>query len=778
MIRVTRSATFGFLTLGAVLAGCTANRTEPPDAQNPSNQNTGDDGVPRVAAMERFASEQEFRDYFTGQVMSQNDRFAGGGSGLIEGPRDDADAVVGAPPTQDGSAGGPAPVPGAPETGDDSFSGTTLQEAGVDEADVVKTDGQYLYILSDGLLRIVSAVPADAVAQIGEYDLEGYGQDMYLFDGRAVVITAADAYYPVTEPVSSPPPGNATEPGMSLDEPVVSDGREPAVDLIFPVYYRPRVVVTVIDVSNPAAPALLSETRFEGSLSSSRMLDGVLHLVAANYPNYFVDILPLGMPEVDASVRAMGTADLLPNFERVKADGSRDDGDVVTWQDLYRPVDPDGFGMAMLISLDVRTPETFRAQGIVADPGLIYSSTEALYITDTDYSWMRNASRTTTNVYKFSYESGLPELVAAGSVEGRVINQYAMSEYQANLRVAATIDGFTRADGLTSNKVYVLAQREDTLTTIGSIDDISPGETLYAARFLGDKGYLVTFRQIDPLITLDLSNPEQPVRVGELHVPGFSTFITPISDTRLLTIGQDVPLDGPAFPRGVKLSIYDVSDFANPRVVADELLGVEENSFAYSEALYNPKAFNYFASPTAGNLLALPIRIETYSGGSFGIPFPGIDIGAPTLPADDAVRGDGDAMTPGDDGAFVPPEVDVFDGLVVYRITDTGFEQLGRVSTTLVPDGADDEYPYYIGYYSSYGRGVFIGETVYAVTDRTVVAAPLGDLDTTLSKVDFPFEFDGGFGGIPVDIGMGGGAVGSGGTAGGGQSDLPSPDAP
>ena len=188
---------------------------------------------------------------------------------------------------------------------------------------------------------------------------------------------------------------------------------------------------------------------------------------------------------------------------------------------MYRPTDPDGFGVVVVVSLDVAERDAgFSAAGIVAEPGLVYSSLEALYLTDTQWDYFGN-ERTTTDIYKLDYEGRGAVPVATGSVSGRVLNQYSMGESDGFFRVATTSGSdFWWGGSEQSNNVYVLEQTGDSLVVAGRIEDIAPGEEIMSARFIGDRGYLVTFEQIDPLFTLDLTNPRNPQVVGELEGAG------------------------------------------------------------------------------------------------------------------------------------------------------------------------------------------------------------------------------------------------------------------
>jgi uncharacterized secreted protein with C-terminal beta-propeller domain len=152
----------------------------------------------------------------------------------------------------------------------------------------------------------------------------------------------------------------------------------------------------------------------------------------------------------------------------------------------------------------------------------------------------------------------------------------------------------------TGNRVSVLSESDGELKVIGESEELAPGERITSARFVGTKAFVVTVRQIDPLFTLDLSDPTHPKKVGELKVPGFSTYIHPLSDRYILAIGQYLPENGDWRARAIKISVFDVSDLAKPREMATKLVGT---SFGWSEAAYDHRAFNYFAEK---RLLAIP----------------------------------------------------------------------------------------------------------------------------------------------------------------------------
>ncbi|MBU0718987.1 MAG: beta-propeller domain-containing protein [Planctomycetes bacterium] len=737
------------------------------------------------AALKRFESENELRDYFTDQIDSENDqqRSSGPVGALAEDElggsfgADDADTSADAPgaaPQDSGADGSGNDDAGANETSGGSFSETTVQEAGVDEADVVKTDGTYLYIIHLGTLRIVRVSPPEELAVISETELEGTGREIYLHDSRVVALTENGGGYFVyggdvraetvnvaIEDVAVEPAANGSgddegtedagdsgsagaegEPDgsdTSSTAPADDDGTEPGDDTSDDVdrgddasppyeyrYERPKTIVTILDVSTPATPTQLSRTSFDGGLSSSRMIDGVLHLVLANYQDYYYDILPMfGQEAVDLS--AIETKDLLPGYERIDADGNTTSGPVLTWEDVYRPTDPDGFGVVTVVSLDTNTRDAnFSATAIVAEPGLIYSSREALYLTDTDWDFW-GQTRQTTDVYKLAYEGSKAVPVATGSVPGRVLSQYSMGEYGGYLRVATTVGDEFLWEGTwieSSNNVYVLGEVDGQLSVDGSVEKIAPGETITSARFVGDKGFLVTFEQIDPLFTMDLSDPANPQLIGELKVPGFSTFLVPMDEDHLLAVGEYVSPEGQWWNSGVQLSIFDISDFADPQLQHNVIIGQQMG--AYSEALSDPKAFTYFA---AEDLVALPIYVYGAT------PWLEVDGTVTVLDTDEEPVADEPkpATSPGSaeagDLSSTPQE---FQGVIVFRVTvEDGFDELGSIDTQFETDLYS--WPWFT-------RGVFVDDNVFAVTNNGVRGAPVSNIASAPYELVFTVD--------------------------------------
>ena len=730
--------TMRFLTPALLLlAGCSAfwdltGLPNPADTTPPGGGTTDT----AKAGLKQFGSASEFQAYFTSQVAADRGNGLSDSQGTLDGTSNAPTAA-----DESGATPGPAGSEGGGGGTRDGHSDTTTQEEGVQESDIIKNDGQYIYVLTTSYnpissvytgptstLRIVQADPGASLAEVGGVDLDGYGQELYLFDNKVIALTVPTSF---------------------VEGPAV-DGAETSAP---PMYFQPRVLVTVIDVTDHAAPAVASSSWFEGNLSSSRMIDQVLHLVIVNYPDFFMPLMDIrgGIPVVQDNLEV---TTILPKYEVTVAGQDPVSGNMTEATDVYYPVNPDGYGMTTVLSLDIADPAGFDAVGILAYPGNVYASTSALYLTNSDYMWFWGDSTTeqTTDIYKFDFTTNGPALKAVGTVPGRVLNQYSMSEYEGYLRVATTVDAtgwFEEQGAPSTNHVYVLGQDGENLNIVGRLENIAEGEMIYSARFSGPRGYLVTFEQTDPLFTMDLSNPTSPQMVGRLEVPGFSTFIIELDANHLLTIGQDAHTteDGFTIPEGVQLSIFDISDFAHPQLLfAPEKIGEPD---AWSEALYNPKALTYFAEQ---NLLALPIEIVNWNvevvdgGGATPVTEPNGPTTAPAV-ADAGTNSsdESEVSTNGDDGTddtstngdvepvepTDPTQPEGFRGLYVYRVTTAGgFQFLGRINTEVSEDWWN---------YPSFTRGVFMNGNVFAVTDLSIGGAPVETVtETPAWSVAFP----------------------------------------
>jgi inhibitor of cysteine peptidase len=457
-------------------------------------------------------------------------------------------------------------------------STTNTQVSGVDEADMVENDGEYLYLIRDQELVIIDARPAKDMKIVSRTKFQGQPVGMYLSGGRLAIISqlgGSGGYY-----------FRGISGGAMVDDGTI------------PEYTEPQARVTVFDVSTPAAPTAVQTTDFDGRVQDSRVIDGRLYLVMQNYLNAPEPKIIVGEDgndfyEDEASYRAhLQAADLtrdLPEYKGTSADGSATTGQIIQPPDLYaRAGARMDVSSVILVDLAGSVAKPLASTSIVGANGIVYASHDNLYLAGQNWN---NDSGIETNIVKFGLGVDNVTLEAAGEVDGSVLNQFSMDEHGRYFRLATT-ENF----GLQStNNVWSLDQVGDELNVIGQVDDIAKGEHIFAARFMGDRAYLVTFERVDPLFTLDMSDPTAPKVVGELVIPGFSNYLHPIDATHLVGVGSGA--NG-----SLQVSLFDVTDIANPKQQSTFQFS---GDYASSTATYDPRAFAYFPDQ---HTLALPVQ--------------------------------------------------------------------------------------------------------------------------------------------------------------------------
>ena len=496
------------------------------------------------------------------------------------------------PPTIDRGA---VAFDGALVAGD--HSSTNVQEAGVDEADVVEADGRYIYSLT-GYYNSGDLVITDTSSNrvVARYDVGGSATGLYLIGGRLTIVSWS---YENASPTV--PPGE-----------IASDGA--ACGLYLPTYYRQQVRLTVLDVSNPASPRKLEETNIDGNYVSSRAIDGRVYVVTSNYPStplpHYVQgddgkVYYESRDAYEARLNASSLEDALPGWSATDASGRVTKGLLLGNDNTY-VTDSDSifnetFLSVALVDVSDDTPGADASASVSGYDGQVYASERSLYVAQS--SWNANEG---TDLFKFTLGADSVDLSATAKIEGRVTHQFSMDEEGEHFRVSTQRGtwGIDRSSG-----VQVLDQVGDELRVIGSLGNLAPGEQLFATRFVGNRGYLITFDRKDPLFTIDLSDPTRPRVAGELVIPGFSNYLHPIDETHLIGLGRDADENGIA--RGVQLSLFDVSDIANPKRLATyDVPRQAGTSWDYSVAEHDHHAFSYF--PAQG-VLAFPVSVSGYS---------------------------------------------------------------------------------------------------------------------------------------------------------------------
>ncbi|WP_033442898.1 beta-propeller domain-containing protein [Saccharothrix sp. NRRL B-16314] len=477
----------------------------------------------------------------------------------------------------DSSAGTPKSAPEAADAPEHSTTNT--HEAGVDEPDLVKTDGKRVVTVADGKLRVLDVATRRIT---GTLDVPGgHASQLLLHEDRALVVGGG---------------GGVAGHRIAVDSP-----HEP---------YAEGAAVTLVDLT--AEPRVLNTLTVDGRYVDARQVDGVVRVVVHSGPR-----LPWVYPTEErteaesliknrALIVTAPIGDWLPRYELTSADGSRSEGALVACDRVSRPEQHSGTSMLSVLTFDFPGDlGTGDAVTILADGDTVYGTGTSLYVADDHH--LRPMTRTarntpsTTAIHQFDIsQQGPPKHVASGQVGGVLLNQYSLSEHEGHLRVATTsadAPGIPEAEPATQSSVTVLKRDGAKLQEVGKVDGLGVGERIYSVRFVGPVGYVVTFRQVDPLYTLDLSDPAKPRKVGELKITGYSAYLHPAGDGKLIGVGQEAT--GQGRTTGTQVSLFDVSDPAAPTKVAGHHL-----PGANSEVEFDPHAFLYWP---ARDLVLLPV---------------------------------------------------------------------------------------------------------------------------------------------------------------------------
>ncbi len=455
---------------------------------------------------------------------------------------------------------------GAASTGTQEYSTTNVQVAGVDEMDIIKTDGQFIYAVSGNTVYIISAFPAENATILSEITFNGsYGPEIYVSGDRLVVIGNDYRIYLLSQLTY----------GISND----------AARIYIP-YYSNMGFVKVYDIADRASPTLVKDIFINGSVTGSRMVGDYVYLVA-NKPAmiYYSD------PVVD-----------LPSFVCNNITTTIDATEV-----KYVDAIENYYNFITVMAININdasqqpTTETFLA----GSSSTMYVSTENMYLVAYSAYFrsfiVANEWSEQTLIYRLHFANDAITVEAGGAVPGGVLDQFSMDEHDGYFRIATT-DWTSNG---TKNNIFVLNMN---MEIVGSIENIAPGERIYSSRFMGDWCYLVTFRQVDPFYVIDLSSPTAPEIIGILKIPGYSSYLHPLGDSYVIGVGKE--------GNNLKLSLFDVSNVSEPREVAKFQL---DYAYSDSEALNDHKAFLFDEQK---GLLVLPVswnsgRDWTYSQGAY-----------------------------------------------------------------------------------------------------------------------------------------------------------------
>lgn len=471
------------------------------------------------------------------------------------------DAMASAPQT-DGDAAADASTAVTNDTSGDVVAGTNTVEDDVDEADIIKTDGRRMVTLRGNILRVTVLDDDPGIDGVLRLEDLGSNASMYLLDDTVTIISGLQRWSTYNSDTDA-----MMERGV--DAPLPSE-----------------LVLTQVDLSDPTDLSVIGSARIDGELASTRAIEGRIHVVMTNDSP---EVLPR-MSHSDGTTTNIGGCEDVryetpldePPLDETKAESDQDLGPSratgtttgshgSTIEVTATTID----GPTVSILSFTKLSDGIDPTVITGSGGIIYGSTESVYVASP--LWDHGADGTA--VHRFSLNSQGPvDYVGSAVVPGQPLNEFSLSEHDTTLRVVTMVEPFMiepvrsaeagAADIMTASQPTARSTRVTTLRTsdmgeLGHLDGIAPGESLRAVRFIGSMGYVVTFQQVDPLFAIDLTDPADPVVLGELEIPGFSEYLHPVGDGLLLGIGRSID---PSTQRdeGLKISLFDVSDPHNP----------------------------------------------------------------------------------------------------------------------------------------------------------------------------------------------------------------------
>ncbi|PID21611.1 hypothetical protein CSV61_07865 [Sporosarcina sp. P3] len=452
-------------------------------------------------------------------------------------------------------------------------SQTNQQVAGVDEADTVKTDGDFLYdvLNGDGLMITDIRNPNEMVRASKTDFTDGfYANQLYVDQDKVVVIG-----------------------GQNLDAPTSNMDMKITEDRIMPM--QQLSVIRVYDVTDRTNPKLIRETGAEGYVIGTRKIGQFVYMVTNNQPFLWYDhptpaedqLLPTvydSATNQQAQPLALDKISILPGA-----------------------MEP---SYSIITTLDIESGERsgVDTKAYLGSGEQLYMSADHLYLTSTNY---QDNQQSTSEVFKFSLEKTHVHFLQTAQLRGTILNQFSMDEHNGYFRTVTTEGNLWDERNKAKNHLFIL---DENMKQVGSVENLAVNERIYSARFLGDKAYMVTFRETDPLFVMDVADPTNPKVLGELKIPGFSNYLHPLDEGHLIgfgyeTIAKKNPQGGAPIIQtgGMKISVFDVTDFANPKETASEIIGGQGT---YSSVQHDHHAL--FIHPTR-NLFGFPISVYEQS---------------------------------------------------------------------------------------------------------------------------------------------------------------------
>ncbi len=665
--------------------------------------------------LKKFSSVQELKDFLDNANLNAQS-YSSYGVGIRS---DIMMAVAESAPLVKSAAADSGTTAGATD-----YSTTNVQVAGVDEADFVKNDDKYIYVITQNKLVIVDAYPAENAEILSETKIEGMPRDMFVSKERLVVFSDDNDETPVFA----------------------------EYDFIPRPRYTQKTHAYVYDISDRSEPKLVKDYNLNGYYLQSRMIDEHVYFIVQEnvyYSNRIIDV-----PVIMESSKIVARPEIYYfdnpewnyNFNTITSFGIFDDRDKVNAKTFmmgyantiyvsqnniyiayqknlpyyYYESHNEGRFYDVVVPLlpsDARSKineikndnslssfekwdrisavleETYNEMDDNEKKDLIEDIEKAVE----EYEIKLEVERRKTIIHRIGIDDGNIEYGAKGEVPGYLLNQFSMDEHEINLRVATTTEIWAR-DAVMYNNVFVLNEK---METIGKLEALAPDERIYSTRFLGDRLYMVTFKRIDPLFVIDLSNPSNPEVLGELKIPGFSDYLHPYDENHIIGIGKETDSNewGGVSTKGVKLALFDVSDVKNPKQLDKYEIG---ESGTDSEALRDHKAFLF---DKGKHLLVIPV---TEVKGK--------------LEYDERL------------GYY---RQRYWQGAYVFNVDLEGFEVKGKITHN---EGDENQDWYWYGSPNAVRRSLFMDDVLYTVSGIKIKANDLNNIDNEIKEIKLPYE--------------------------------------
>jgi len=431
------------------------------------------------------------------------------------------------------------------------YSTTNVQVAGVDEADIVKTDGKHIYLLTNNTVFILKAYPPEDAVVLSKitFDAEEYPVGIFVDSNGSRLAVLGIRYNFAFSPWR------------------------------YWYFYEAKTFIKVYDVSDKTSPVQTRIFTMSGTYFNSRMVGEYVYAVISQ-PAYIINDTVI-LPEIYSENKIVEASRI-----------------------YYSNVSSDYYTFTTVVALnlfkDEEEPNTLTV--MMGGTSNMYMSLNNIYITFHKFNEQ-------TSIYKIHIENRTLICDAQGEVPGHELNQFSMDEYNGYFRIATT----TWTNG---TNLYVLNMN---LSVVGKLEKLAPGEQFHSARFMGERCYLVTFKKVDPLFVIDLSDPTDPRTLGELKIPGYSDYLHPYDENHIIGVGKETveAIEGNfAWYQGIKIALFDVTDVNNPRQIANYTIGDRGSD---SPVLSDHKAFLFDKSK---NLLVIPVLVAKINQSSYpdGVP--------------------------------------------------------------------------------------------------------------------------------------------------------------